>query len=143
MIVMNVIPFNNGYIDNYTDEITNDMATIGNMTATVDIPYQIYLLFGLFDDFIASNINSTGDHESLSLVCQTNTSMSHRPQLQECLKSTPTVRNLNGSLCFDTYFQQRLMGTPFLLLKTSLTLFNLYDWLRQTQLFVNSLLWKK
>ena len=65
---------------------------IRNMHTDVNTPLQIYMSNDPFEDVIAVEISTHGDHKTLGMVISNNTSMGNRPQLTECAKSTPAAR---------------------------------------------------
>ena len=92
---INIITFDVNNIHNVSDEADEDtIAQVHNIKTTVELPYQIYISSNSFEDAIEVSINTKGYYPSMGIILTTNTSMGHRPQLQECVKSTPAARIL-------------------------------------------------
>ena len=111
--MVNIIPFDTDDIHNISDEDEDDItAQIQKMTTTVEMPFPIYMSSDPFEDAIEVSINTKGHHPSMGLILTTNTSMGHRPQLKECLKSTPADQipkwrsTLRGSFPTETDAQK-------------------------------------
>ena len=89
---MNIIPFEDDDVVQKHDSGTDTCAHIHYMQATVEMPYQIHMSSDPFEDITQVSIDTKGDHKTLGLIFKINEGMGHRPQLQECLKSTPAAK---------------------------------------------------
>ena len=108
---INIIPFDVNNIHNVSDEADEDtIAQVHNIKTTVELPYQIYISSNSFEDAIEVSINTKGYYPSMGIILTTNTSMGHRPQLQECVKSTPAARILKWRSTLHGSFPTKIDG---------------------------------